>query len=42
MNTDRVKFIRLVAMCFALFMSSFDDNVMNMALPKIQMSQGSA
>jgi EmrB/QacA subfamily drug resistance transporter len=41
MNRGRVKAITLVAMCFALFMTNLDDTVMNLALPKIQISLGS-
>jgi MFS transporter, DHA2 family, methylenomycin A resistance protein len=40
-NRDRVKSITLGAMCFALFMANLDDTVVNVALPKIQMSLGS-
>ncbi|BAZ50011.1 hypothetical protein NIES4103_26250 [Nostoc sp. NIES-4103] len=38
MNRGRVKAITLVAMCFALFMAYLDDTVVNIALPKIQIS----
>lgn len=38
MKRGRVKAIALVAMCFALFMANLDDTVVNVALPKIQMS----
>ncbi|NDJ22068.1 DHA2 family efflux MFS transporter permease subunit [Nostoc sp. B(2019)] len=41
MNQGRVKAITLGAMCFALFMTNLDDTVMNVALPKIQISLGS-
>jgi DHA2 family methylenomycin A resistance protein-like MFS transporter len=41
MNEDRVKLITLGSMCFALFMTNFDDTAMTMALPKIQSSLGS-
>lgn len=40
MNQTRVKVFTLAAMCFALFMSYLDDTVVNLALPKIQMSLG--
>lgn len=40
-NRDRVKAITLGAMCFALFMANLDDTVVNVALPKIQMSLAS-
>lgn len=38
MKRGNVKAIALVAMCFALFMANTDDTVVNVALPKIQMS----
>lgn len=38
MKRGNVKAIALVAMCFALFMANLDDTVVNVALPKIQMS----
>ncbi|MCC5632405.1 MFS transporter [Nostoc sphaeroides CHAB 2801] len=41
MNRDRIKAVTLAAMCFALFMANLDDTVMNMALPKIQISLNS-
>ena len=41
MNRGRVKAVILVAMCFALFMANLDDTVVNVALPKIQISLGS-
>jgi MFS transporter, DHA2 family, methylenomycin A resistance protein len=41
MNQDRVKAATLTAMCFALFMVNLDDTVMNVALPKIQISLNS-
>lgn len=41
MKRGNVKAIALVAMCFALFMANTDDTVVNVALPKIQMSLNS-
>ncbi|MBE9037437.1 MFS transporter [aff. Roholtiella sp. LEGE 12411] len=41
MNQSRVQAITLGAMCFAMFMTNLDDTVINVALPKIQMSLGS-
>jgi len=41
MNRGRVKSMVLVAMCFALFMANLNDTVVNVALPKIQISLGS-
>ncbi|MBD0347484.1 MAG: MFS transporter, partial [Coleofasciculus sp. Co-bin14] len=41
MNRNRVKAITLIAMCLTLFMANLDDTVVNVALPKIQMSLGS-
>ncbi|WP_052672354.1 MFS transporter [Aliterella atlantica] len=38
MKRGSVKAIALVAMCCALFMANLDDTVVNVALPKIQMS----
>ena len=40
-NIIRVKAITLMTMAFALFMANLDDTVMNVALPKIQISLGS-
>ena len=40
-NIIRVKAITLTTMAFALFMANLDDTVMNVALPKIQVSLGS-
>ncbi|MCC5609384.1 MFS transporter [Nostoc sp. CHAB 5834] len=41
MNRDHVKSVTLAAMCFALFMANLDDTVINVALPKIQISLNS-
>ena len=40
MNRGSVKAITLAALCLALFMTNLDDTVMNVALPKVQMSLG--
>ena len=41
MNRGRVKAIILGSMCFVLFIAYFEDTVVNLALPKIQISLGS-
>ncbi|MDM9383454.1 MFS transporter [Chlorogloeopsis sp. ULAP01] len=40
-NQSHVKAATLAVMCFALFLSSLDETVVNLALPKIQSSLGS-